>query len=99
MKASDTVMGPNSLDSIARQCKDYKECASVTAKAQADITWKDREPEIAEARRAGGREVVEIVEGMLDGMGLNSKEHWKASDWKMWEDKLRELGLDIHEEE
>ena len=60
---------------------------------QAEITWKAREPEIAEARKDGMREVVEWIErfalryheaGGVKGILLNGEE---------WREQLKKWGI------
>ncbi len=96
IKAEDTVMDIFQLDDIARQLeKDYpagalekkghvylegREIQTRTAHAQAEITWKAREPEIAEAHKAGKEEEstqayhTGLHDGLYDGILRGRKE-------------------------
>ena len=56
---------------------------------QAEITWKAREPEIAEARKDGMREVVEWVDKNL----LHTNYHSYLS-LKRWRVQLKVWGVD-----
>ncbi len=65
MKFEDTVMKQGEIHGVIhRHLKKYPHhegypLRMVVAKAQAEITWKAREPEIEEARKIGIREVVD----------------------------------------
>ena len=66
MEAKDTVMTGRRIDAemdrIERLDTSYTTAELELCRTQAEITWAAREPEIAEARKAGAREVVEWIE-------------------------------------
>jgi len=94
MEAKDTVMSNKQLEKeirkdypsfiIKEQTEEIEDILYWTREAQAEITWKARDPEVEEARQAGRREVVEIVNGF---MVLHSPISWRRhlEDWELVE--------------
>ncbi|MCJ7459337.1 MAG: hypothetical protein MUP17_10125, partial [candidate division Zixibacteria bacterium] len=75
----------------APECIDPKGNApsleSFIAKAQAEITWKARELEIIEARKAGIREVVEWIERNTTVNIPNTEDYCK--EWQAFKEKAK----------
>lgn len=104
MKASDTVIKAREFEILIQHIHGRKfptteeELGSLIAdvcrrpvEAQAEITWKAREPEIAEARKAGIKEVVEWINS--HSFSADPWNYYEFSE-KEWQAFLKKKGID-----
>lgn len=84
-KWEETVMSDEQVIEIIHRCTGaIKDARTEVNKAQAELTWKAREPEIEEARKAGRQEVVEFLvkdgeQGLLVNLNKLSEKFGKPS--------------------